>query len=67
MKEFLQEWGTTILTGIAVMALVAIIFLLRPMMKQAFENTFNKFTDQMNSITDTPIETTTTTSVNDGN
>ena len=42
------------------MALIAIIILLRPMMKQAFESTFDKFTGQMNSITtDIPEETTT--------
>lgn len=60
MKEFLQEWGTTILTGIAVMALVAIIILLKPTMQSAFEGMFDKFSSQMDRVTDTEVTAPTT-------
>ena len=59
MKEFLQEWGTTILTGVAVLALIAIIILLKPTMQKAFNNVFDKFTAQIDSAVDAPSETST--------
>lgn len=59
MKEFLQEWGTTILTGVAVLALIAIIVLLKPTMQKAFNNVFDKFTTQIDSAVDAPSETST--------
>jgi len=52
MKEFLQEWGNTILTAIAIMALIGIVVFLKPTMKSAFESTFTSFSNQMQSAVD---------------
>lgn len=41
MREFLQEWGATILTAIAVVALIAIVLLFKDDIKDKLSNTFN--------------------------
>ncbi len=52
MKEFLQEWGNTILTAIAILSLIGIVVFLKPTMKSAFESTFTSFSNQMQSAVD---------------
>ena len=59
MKEFLQEWGTAIITAVAVVALIAVVVSLRPIIKSEFSSVLQDFKNQKNIAMEMETETET--------
>lgn len=57
MKEFLQEWGTAIITAVAVVALIAVVVSLRPIIKSEFSSVLQDFKNQKNIAMEMETET----------